>query len=84
MISHICPVAQEFLKTKGHKGKETLVAVINVINSRLAKRTFLVTERMSIADIAIFAAFAEIAQKFADLFSFGIKLLNLYFLVFWT
>ena len=72
MISHICPVAQEFLKTKGNKGKDTLAAVISVINSRLAKRTFLVTERMSIADIAVFAAFAQVAQKFADFFSLGI------------
>ena len=66
---HIAPIGMEFIRTKGHKGKETLVSTVQVINSRLQKRTFLVTERATLADFSLFAAFAPVANFDASIFA---------------
>ena len=66
---HVAPIGMEFIRTKGHKGKEILVSTIQVVNSRLQKRTFLVTERATLADFALFAAYAPVAKFDASIFA---------------
>jgi len=53
---HLTPLVDQFVKSKGHKEKEALVAHCATINARLAKRTYLATERATAADVAIFAS----------------------------
>ena len=57
---HLTPLVDQFVKSKGNKGKDALIAHCTTLNARLTNRTYLTTERATGADVAVFASLAKL------------------------